>query len=179
MAKLNASMRRGLFAILAAVSLLLFAAVCALWVRSYFVADDVRGRWTKEGDELSIGVVCDSGAFHISVYRFSRRGVDPEVEEGRRVSWSEEAPRGPQHWFGYHWNTFRIGPTGFATMLVAVPAWAGVLATAMLPAAWLVQWVRRRRHGSGLCVQCGYDLRATPGRCPECGAVAVAMAEGS
>ena len=56
---------------------------------------------------------------------------------------------------------------------VTVPCWALAAASAALPALWTVRRVSRRRRTArekrGLCPACGYDLRATPGHCPECG----------
>jgi hypothetical protein len=56
---------------------------------------------------------------------------------------------------------------------VVVPYWFLAALLSVLPARWAVTRWRRgttsRRLLAGLCAACGYDLRATLGRCPECG----------
>jgi hypothetical protein len=56
---------------------------------------------------------------------------------------------------------------------VWIPHWFLVLTFALYPAIWLLSRARRNRGGrDGInCARCDYDLRATPDRCSECGAV--------
>jgi hypothetical protein len=72
--------------------------------------------------------------------------------------------------FGYvHYQT----PPVLPFREIWFPHWFPALLFAILPAMRLRAILRtRRRNRAGLCPHCGYDLRATPERCPECGAVA-------
>jgi hypothetical protein len=69
------------------------------------------------------------------------------------------------------WNVLGFkqfsGPTHTS---ISLPYWSLALPTAGAPIARAAAIARRRRRiKAGLCAQCGYDLRATPDRCPECG----------
>ena len=60
-------------------------------------------------------------------------------------------------------------PTKSAALFI--PHWALAVLFGLLSTVGLIPMLRRwhrRRHG--LCPSCGYDLRGTPDRCPECGA---------
>jgi len=53
---------------------------------------------------------------------------------------------------------------------IALPHWLLLITAATTPAVDLVLLCRRRRKQQlDLCRKCGYDLRASPERCPECG----------
>ena len=73
---------------------------------------------------------------------------------------------------------FRAGRAqGTQLTYVILPMWALVAAPAAAPLASTIvemrRVLRRRRAGRvGLCRNCGYDMRATPDRCPECGSPA-------
>jgi hypothetical protein len=56
---------------------------------------------------------------------------------------------------------------------VRVPYWLLILGSAVGPVIRLEnvrrRWQRFHPQPAALCPRCAYDLRATPGRCPECG----------
>ena len=67
---------------------------------------------------------------------------------------------------------------GHRIQLIALPDGMLVAAFGLLPAVRTAVRIRhRRRHAPGHCRRCGYDLRASPERCPECGRSQAATAQ--
>jgi hypothetical protein len=58
-------------------------------------------------------------------------------------------------------------PPGSIDSALGYEAWWLVILAMM---TWTAgRWIGREYRDVGLCPACGYDLRATPDRCPECG----------
>lgn len=61
----------------------------------------------------------------------------------------------------FHAQSYRI---------VAIPYWALIPPSAILPILWFLSRRRQQhRHRAGHCHTCGYDLRESKEKCPECG----------
>lgn len=153
-------MKRRLFIMVFALSLLLCVAACAWWAASY--------RWEQElsvptGGQSSAWVASCGGQLHVNLLGSKPRGFGFQTSDARlKVVLATGQPLG----FGFfNWgngNRLLVIPHWFLAVLPAtIAAWAGV-------GLWRRSKLLARR-GGGRCANCGYDLRATPGRCPECG----------
>lgn len=191
-------MRRKLFSLAAALSLVVCVATCALWVRGYFVSDYflLSSAWDKAvGSYCTVGVFSSQGGLrgffvrHEKLVAIEQRRLSASFDhvtndEKRRA---DALSGGDVAWkafgFGVGRGSYRVGaPSNYRGQTVTAgtdesyhvmaPAWAIVLVTGIWPAVWLRATLRTSsRHRRGLCPACGYDLRVTPDRCPECGAV--------
>jgi rubrerythrin len=120
-----------------------------------------------------------------------RRGSGPrpeavakaEVEEFKRVllameNWDNDYQTAWRAFVDEYHKSKQRPPIPAVSHVIAWPVFAA--GTLVLPLGWLVgallslrqAWLRRHEF---LCVSCGYDLRATPERCPECGAAPSVM----
>ena len=160
-------MKRRLFNLAAAVSLGMMLAVVGLWVRSYFALDNVSYDFSDDQPGIDVvGITSSKGV--LSLFRQVHRNAEYAPGFRRVVSdpWSmRDTPA---------WRTFaidrRYGKLG-VTKFVYVPHWSLALLCTIVPTCRFFSPHRRRtkRQRLGLCRRCGYDLRATPDRCPECG----------
>jgi hypothetical protein len=197
-------MRRRLLRILldaaTVLSLVLCVAAAVLWVRSHQYAD----RWARLQFVPRTGnywqqVISHRGVLVWAAEEPIRRTFE---EGGPGLGWHHRAwearaenpiiphllwrPTRLQQWgFAYHrgrqvemeeQGNWPIVPHD----VFAAPYWFIVLSLAVGPTLAAVRWSRaykaRSRSRRGLCQHCGYDCRATPQRCPECGTARVTAA---
>jgi hypothetical protein len=135
----------------------------ALWVRSYFATDclQLTRPGSYSGAYSATGKVC---LWYDKAEQANRWALE---------SWSESSTSDD---VSSLWRVRRFAGVRLATNTkrpetdLAIPFAYLVGLTAVAPAWWARRRLRSRRL-PGCCGKCGYNLRATPDRCSECGAV--------
>ena len=164
-------MRNRLFTILSALSLLPVVAACVLWVRSYRVTD----MWAWLRLDLDAGRATEFRA-RSERGRLHFIGLSSTVAPGFYADPADLKRLKDMQGLSHSSRRADYGGAGYGgadygrQQLSRLPHWVLLPPLAVLPALW----ARRRRtdrHRSkgGLCLCCGYDVRASKERCPECG----------
>lgn len=181
------TMRRRVIHIAAALSLVLCIGCLAGWVRSRMAWDRLnRDELTDSGTTWRRAwtrVDSSAGRIDLSLSRETRsnrsqlaylQASSPEFYWSvRKGSNSMPTDSKVSRFLGLFGQMER-GPERLFVRLI-VPYWMLAVSFAVLPFVTVIRSKRRRwkqkRLAGGLCEACGYDLRATPQRCPECGTV--------
>jgi hypothetical protein len=150
-------MKRWQILVLAVGSLLLCVAAVVLWVDSVWHSS---GFGLAAGSQSIYGGIARRGTLWLGVsHEPARRFVNVI-----RSPVAQNQDRFPSSFIGFGWIR------GNGAVFLGVPLWLLAPATGALGVMF---WRRRpRRFLAGTCRRCGYDLRATPDRCPECGTIA-------
>ena len=181
-----------LFSFAALLSLLFCVATLALWVRSYWSADELyyTTRTTVVGDPSKYWAIpkqrsfrSDTGCIEVVLVNFAG-SMDPQYrfpeKEGCFLAtggepgnlWTSNSPDSGL-WRRLHFRFEEsLGPLpdGPTTVerVIDVPTWLFPLVAAILPTIWTRQRLRRT---AGHCPSRRYNLTGnTSGVCPECGA---------
>jgi len=135
-------MRQKISKLAVAMSLVLCVATAALWVRSYqHLPRNLELRYQAANENR---LLCSISSSQGNLGLFWIRWPD-------------------------HDSPLRSNDGARHDHYVGVPYWLLLLLFAVAPSIRVARgW---RRPLKGVCGTCGYDLRATPDRCPECGAV--------
>ena len=147
---------------LTGLSLLLFVAMIFVYLPSFncqIIVNHVR--WPREFQ----GINCSNGSLKLWTIR------QPMTD--RPEGWSAHTSPAVNQFDGIVWkrgvNVIR-GTQSYLHRGMTIPLWYFLVVTSIAPlvSVWNVARNRRPRQ-AGFCATCGYDLRATPNRCPECG----------
>lgn len=161
-----------------AMSLLLCLASAMLWMHSNFNDDRVDlGFDTSDGHGASAEIGACRGLWFVDI----DRRVGTKIRGMPTLDWSFTPP--PElapliidilgdvpRFAGFGFRADRSLDQLDQYFISVIPLWFLTGLFAILPAWRIFKHLRRPRE-SGRCATCGYDLRATPTRCPECGTV--------